>query len=489
MSLSAASSWGTEPTNPTTLATMNAFIKSQTIVLSGTVGASDIASAAITSTKVAPEAFLYSGSSYSGGVFTISTANSGSTSFENGLRVVFKASAAATTNDQVNVNSQGTKKLYRMGGTVRVKGGDFRANTLVEIGYNTSLDASAGGWEILSVLALPDVRYESTTTTGTNDYVATFAPTVPALVDGTRCTFKVPNTNTGACTFAPDGLTAKAIKKNYSTALAGGELWAGAVAELVYDATNDWWQLLSNTREVPSAAIQGATKNLVMVASSTVRVTATADEVVVKNTTGEAYLISSLSSYADLTNPNGANGLDTGAEASSTWYYIWAIYNPTGGSAALMLSASGTAPTMPSGYTFKALLGEVYNDSASDFRDFTQHQDEVRIKQYEVYAGAGAVVVQSISLSACVPPTASRARGYVGTTNNADCQVVMGVLTNGIQQLIQINTTGATWNTGYGTYAAGGPFDVLLGTAQLTTWLSASAAANYGISVTGYKRF
>ena len=49
-------------------------------------------------------------------------------------------------------------------------------------------------------------------------------------------------------------------------------------------------------------------------------------------------------------------GLDTGTVANSTWYYIWAIYNPTTDVAGYLLSASASSPTMPSGYTYKRLL-------------------------------------------------------------------------------------------------------------------------------------
>jgi len=49
-------------------------------------------------------------------------------------------------------------------------------------------------------------------------------------------------------------------------------------------------------------------------------------------------------------------GLDTGTVANSTWYYVYAIYNPTTDVAGYLLSASASSPTMPSGYTYKRLL-------------------------------------------------------------------------------------------------------------------------------------
>lgn len=71
----------------------------------------------------------------------------------------------------------------------------------------------------------------------------------------------------------------------------------------------------------------------------------------------------------------GVNGLDTGTEASG-WYYIWAI--GTGSSAPKgLLSTSAFSPTMPPGYTYKRLIGSVYNDLSGNFVPFVQYGDTV----------------------------------------------------------------------------------------------------------------
>lgn len=58
---------------------------------------------------------------------------------------------------------------------------------------------------------------------------------------------------------------------------------------------------------------------------------------------------------------SGAGGLDTGTEQSTAWYFVWLIGGP-GKSEAGLFSLSMTAPTMPSGYTYKRLLCAVKND-------------------------------------------------------------------------------------------------------------------------------
>ena len=55
------------------------------------------------------------------------------------------------------------------------------------------------------------------------------------------------------------------------------------------------------------------------------------------------------------TGATGANGLDTGTAAASTWYSVWVISN--GSTTAGLLSTNPTSPTMPSGYTYKGRVG------------------------------------------------------------------------------------------------------------------------------------
>lgn len=63
---------------------------------------------------------------------------------------------------------------------------------------------------------------------------------------------------------------------------------------------------------------------------------------------------------------NGANGLDTGSLAATTIYYVFLIYNQTSGSSAMLASTSGTAPAMPTGYTYKRFVGMFRTDASSN---------------------------------------------------------------------------------------------------------------------------
>lgn len=63
---------------------------------------------------------------------------------------------------------------------------------------------------------------------------------------------------------------------------------------------------------------------------------------------------------------SGAGGLDTGSEASATWYYLWLI-GKTDGTNSAIWSTSSSAPTMPSGYTLKRRIATRRNNASSDF--------------------------------------------------------------------------------------------------------------------------
>lgn len=68
----------------------------------------------------------------------------------------------------------------------------------------------------------------------------------PVLVAGLRVRVKIPATNTGACTYNHNGLGAKAIKKRGVTLdPEPGELPADLIAELVYEAVADVWQVMN----------------------------------------------------------------------------------------------------------------------------------------------------------------------------------------------------------------------------------------------------
>lgn len=130
---------------------------------------------------------------------------------------------------------------------------------------------------------------------------------------------------------------------------------------------------------IDASGLQG-THNLV-VKNNTLhpeyRVDITADRVILINTSNEVKVFNTVSKTVDVTNA-GANGLDTGSEATSTWYYIWLIGKSDGTLASLFSTQSALGSlTLPSGYTYGLLVGAVYNDGSGNFRVFRQYGNKV----------------------------------------------------------------------------------------------------------------
>ncbi len=72
----------------------------------------------------------------------------------------------------------------------------------------------------------------------------------------------------------------------------------------------------------------------------------------------------------------GANGLDAGSLAATTWYHAFAICKASGGAPTLLASTSLASPTLPSGYTLKRRLGSFRTDGSSHILGFSQNGDE-----------------------------------------------------------------------------------------------------------------
>ncbi|HEY6020583.1 MAG TPA: hypothetical protein VIY48_12040, partial [Candidatus Paceibacterota bacterium] len=170
-------------------------------------------------------------------------------------------------------------------------------------------------------------------------------------------------------------------------------------------------------------SIQGAFSNLQASATGlSATITVTADEIAVENSS-HAYQTLRAVSLSINSAASGANGLDTGTLATSTWYSVWVIWN--GNTTAGLISISATAPTMPSGYTHKARVGWVRTDGTANKYPLSFKQAG-KLVQYVVSSGGnltalpilisgtqGSVTVPTwvaASVSSSVPTTAGSIR-------------------------------------------------------------------------------
>jgi len=81
--------------------------------------------------------------------------------------------------------------------------------------------------------------------------------------------------------------------------------------------------------------------------------------------------------WAEDSDGSPSGGMDTGAVAANSVYYIWLIKNPTSGKVDALFSLSETAPTLPAGFTLKRLIMAVVTDASADIIRYFQMDTRV----------------------------------------------------------------------------------------------------------------
>lgn len=210
-----------------------------TISASGTIATGDISAGAITPALVSPGAYFYSTSTYGAKTYVVSLTPI-LTGLANGVRVAFKA-AADSEDGPINltVNSLGPRKILRAGG-IGLVAGDIRANAVVEVTYNTSLDGGVGAWEITSLVGNPEV-FQGTSqgsSTGSAHVVSCAIPAKSFTALANRILLYVATVeNTGALTLNVDTLGVKDVLVDDGQPLKRGYIKIGDVVSLVYSPT------------------------------------------------------------------------------------------------------------------------------------------------------------------------------------------------------------------------------------------------------------
>ena len=131
-------------------------------------------------------------------------------------------------------------------------------------GYKiTNLGAGTASTDAARVGQIQSGATTAITVSGTDTYTGTMSPALAAYGVGNVFTFVVPNTNTSSCTLNIDGLGAKSITRDGSTALIAGDLVSGSEVTVVYDGTR--FQVLnsnSKTNFNVSTLLKATTLNL-----------------------------------------------------------------------------------------------------------------------------------------------------------------------------------------------------------------------------------
>lgn len=109
---------------------------------------------------------------------------------------------------------------------------------------------------------------------------------------------------------------------------------------------------------------------------------------------------------------NGANGLDTGSLANSTWYAVHLIGSSVNVSqAAVLLSTSATAPTLPFGYDVFRRIGWVLTDGSAHFLKFYMYGSGSRLLFWDapitVLNAAGNTSYTNVTMTSAMPSTST----------------------------------------------------------------------------------
>lgn len=207
----------------------------------------------------------------------------------------------------------------------------------------------------------------------------------------------------------------------------------------------------------------------------------TAEMIVLENLqTGEPFIVRNFSATADIT-VTGAGGRDAGTRDLSSWYFIYII--GTGGATAFLLSKSATAPTMPAGYIYRALVGAVYNNGSNILKKFRQVG---RIVHQESPAAdfVSSTSFAAVSLTAQVPSIARLVWGSISKRSGGDLrvQVAFDSSGNGAMPL----AAAAVGSPLSGDNAAAF-FQCAIDTSATQIFVKASNASDYRVTVCGFE--
>ena len=240
------------------------------------------------------------------------------------------------------------------------------------------------------------------------------------------------------------------------TALATGT--SGQFLQTQGSAANPQWATVTSPA-ITSASGLKVTNNAT---TPNTQIDITADAASLRSASNLSIYVSSVSVTVNFSTV-GANGIDTGSIAASTWYHVYLINNGT--TTAGLVSLSATAPTLPSGYTYVMRVGAMRTNASSQLLKTLQYGNRTQYIATGATASTNLPTMASglasawtaVSVSNFVPPTAPR---IIGIINNANNSSLIQVAPNNsyLTNFSSVNGS-ALWSNNYG---GNGMFDFVL---------------------------
>ncbi len=205
---------------------------------------------------------------------------------------------------------------------------------------------------------------------------ATFTIAPSQYYNGMVVRFITTNANaTTTPTINVSNLGVKNIKKPDGSNVVAGDI--NGYVELRYNGTEFLLSLISSVLNT-SATNKGLVflKQPITIANNTTDanndIDFTAGNFQFSDNSGQAFA-SAMTKRLDASWSAGNNngGLDIGTKQANTWYYCYAIYNPTTQASDFLFSAIATSPTLPTGFTKYKLIGAFLTNASLTIRPFT----------------------------------------------------------------------------------------------------------------------
>jgi hypothetical protein len=146
-------------------------------------------------------------------------------------------------------------------------------------------------------------------------------------------------------------------------------------------------------------------------------------------------------SWAVGNNQGGLDGTESvaGTPDNDTWYYLWLIQRSDTGVVDALFSESATAPTMPTNYDRKQLIGTVRRGTATNLA-YYQDKDTFKFQQEKQVLTSGTATVETaVNISSAVPSVA------VSFFAKAEITAGIGTGVSGTHNLEIFLETGVAW--------------------------------------------
>jgi hypothetical protein len=182
-----------------------------------------------------------------------------------------------------------------------------------------------------------------------------------------------------------------------------------------------------------------------------------------------------------------AGGINTGAEAVSTWYEVHLIRRPDTGVVDVMFTTTANRATLPTNYTQQRRIGWIRNDAAGAILQFTQVDDHFTLTtQVNDVSATSTATAAAVTLTA--PPSSIarfRATNQCTTSTNTTFHTVFSEIVEG--NVTPAGTTGIASLGGLDLAATmAGHFELRVSSTSTIEHDSDGATTTFDISTYGW---